>query len=96
MRFVSRRRGAGDGDVSASSPAALHRSLPASEHTLRGRLIASQERIFGSNDDATAMYDFVPATKLKGSRPVVGRNSGQIFICMDGKCCDLTLLPSIG
>ena len=33
---------------------------------LRGRMIASKEFIFGSNDDATAMYDFVPTTRLKG------------------------------
>ena len=33
---------------------------------LAGRMIASEELIFGSNVDATAMYDFVPTTRLKG------------------------------
>ena len=49
----------------------LHRSLPKEDHMLQGRMIASKEFIFGSNVDATAMYDFVPTTKLKGNEEFV-------------------------
>ena len=57
----------GDEEEEAASPAdLLDRSLPKEEHMLAGRMIASEELIFGSNVDATAMYDFVPTTRLKG------------------------------
>lgn len=49
----------------------LDRSLPKEEHMLQGRMIASKELIFGTNVDATAMYDFVPTTKLKGNEEFV-------------------------
>lgn len=49
----------------------LYRSLPKEDHMLQGRMIASKELIFGSNVDATAMYDFVPTTKLKGNEDFV-------------------------
>ena len=38
---------------------------------LAGRMIASEELIFGSNVDATAMYDFVPTTRLKGNEEFI-------------------------
>ena len=38
---------------------------------LAGRMIASEELIFGSNVDATAIYDFVPTTRLKGNEEFI-------------------------
>ena len=63
----------GEEEDEAASPAAdvLDRSLPKEEHMLAGRMIASEELIFGSNVDATAIYDFVPTTRLKGNEEFV-------------------------
>ena len=63
-----------DEDDVAAKPD-LHRSLPKEDHMLQGRMIASKEFIFGSNVDATAMYDFVPTTKLKGNEEFVEKAS---------------------
>ena len=65
-------------EAAMASPAdLLDRSLPKEEHMLAGRMIASEELIFGSNVDATAMYDFVPTTRLKGNEEFIEETGVQ-------------------
>ena len=64
-------RSASEDEAAASPVDLLHRSLPKEELMLAGRMIASRELIFGSNVDATAMYDFVPTTRLKGNEEFI-------------------------